>query len=68
MPTGQGSVGAEAEWHPEEYYPPTCTCKISCDRLVDGKVVEEVKEKSWEDYEYPVGEWADGVGEGTSFV
>jgi hypothetical protein len=71
MPRGDD----DAEWCPELHYPPVCSCRIACERLVHGGVVDEVVEKSWEDFEvyaeYPVGDWAgvdDCVGQELLFA
>jgi hypothetical protein len=52
----------DADWAPEDHYPPACTCAIGCWRLQNGRVEEEIKEMTWEDYEkfpdHPVGGWA----------
>ncbi|KAJ4371109.1 hypothetical protein N0V83_004325 [Neocucurbitaria cava] len=58
----------QPEWKPERYYPPKCECEIGCWRLVGGKVLEETREKSWEEMQEEqgeegvevVGNWDDG--------
>jgi hypothetical protein len=52
-------------WMPRIHYPPPCTCEIGCWRLQNGKIEEEIKAKTWEDFEQygteVVGDWMVGV-------
>ena len=52
-------------WMPRNHYPPPCTCEIGCWRLQNGKIEEEIKAKTWEDFEQygteVVGDWMVGV-------
>lgn len=47
------TIGMEEDsgdvYRAEEFYPPKCTCKVGCWRLVDGKVEDELVEKSWDE-------------------
>jgi hypothetical protein len=48
-------------WRPPNHYPPPCKCEIGCWRLRSEKIEEEMREKSWDDFEqYEVevmGDW-----------
>ncbi|KAG9189137.1 hypothetical protein G6011_06005 [Alternaria panax] len=52
-------------WMAKNHYPPTCACKIGCWRLRGGKIEEEVKPKTWDEFEqFEVGAEEDWMVDG----
>lgn len=62
---GEEDEEEDEAWMPRNHCPPPCTCEIGCWRLQNGKIEEEIKAKTWDDFEQygteVLGDWMVGV-------